>query len=298
MKKLFASAAAAVMMLGLSAQAYALPEPDMSPKWTYELTDVMKVEGRQGVCSDGKYMYISCSKALYKYDMKTGKLVKKNMKPFEKGFSKPVNHFGDIDIYNGEIYCCVENFMDGVGKDIQVSVYDAETLEFVRTFPFNEASGQVEASGITVDPVKGTVWMCSWVGEESGRHLYEYDLDGKYLRKVHMQPVPQWIQGIYYYDGSILMTADDGTADDNEPDHMYRIDISSATNAPVILEKTFTEALKQGEIEGLCVDPATGDLLVHQNRGARIVLGMGKGMYPGYDKEIHEIYRYKMTPAK
>ena len=188
--------------------------------------------------------------------------------------------------------------MDGVGKDIQVSVYDADTLEFVRTFPFNEASGQVEASGITVDPVKGTVWMCSWVGEESGRHLYEYDLDGKYLRKVHMQPVPQWIQGIYYYEGTILMTADDGTADDNEPDHMYRIDISSATNAPVILEKTFTEALKQGEIEGLCVDPATGDLLVHQNRGARIVLGMGKGMYPGYDKEIHEIYRYKMTPAK
>ncbi|MBQ4615388.1 MAG: hypothetical protein IJB29_01545, partial [Mailhella sp.] len=88
------------------------------------------------------------------------------------------------------------------------------------------------------------------------------------------------------------------TADDNEPDHIYRIDISSATNAPVILEKTLTEALKQGEIEGLCVDPATGDLLVHQNRGARIVLGMGKGMYPGYDKEIHEIYRYKMTPAK
>ena len=121
MKKFFASAAAAVMMLGLSAQAYALPEPDMSPKWTYELTDVMKVEGRQGVCSDGKYMYISCSKALYKYDMKTGKLVKKNMKPFAKGFAKPVNHFGDIDIYNGEIYCCVENFMDGVGKDIQVS---------------------------------------------------------------------------------------------------------------------------------------------------------------------------------
>ena len=84
--------------------------------------------------------------------------------------------------------------------------------------------------------MKGTVWMCSWVGEESGRYLYEYDLDGNYLRKVHLQPVPQWVQGVFYYDGSLFLTADDGTADDNEPDHLYRVDISSASSAPVILE--------------------------------------------------------------
>ena len=295
MNRFFASAAAVFMLFGMAGQAYALPEPDMTPKYTYELKDVMKVDGRQGVACDGKYIYVSCSKALYKYDM-GGKLVLKNDKPFETGYTKAVNHLGDIDVYNGEIYCGVENFMDGVGKDIQVSVYDANTLKFKRAFPFNEASGQQETSGITVDPVKGTVWMCSWVGEESGRYLYEYDLDGNYLRKVHLQPVPQWVQGMFYYEGSLFLTADDGTADDNEPDHLYRVDISSASNAPVILEKTFTEAIRQGEIEGLCVDPSTGDLLVHQNRGARIVLGMTKGMYPGYKSEVHEIYRYKMIP--
>ena len=296
MNKCFLSAAAAaILSFGIAGQAFALPEPDMSPKYTYELKDVMKVDGRQGVACDGKYIYVSCSKALYKYDM-DGKLVLKNDKPFETGYTKAVNHLGDIDVYNGEIYCGVENFMDGVGKDIQVSVYDANTLKFKRAFPFNEASGQLETSGITVDPVKGTVWMCSWVGEESGRYLYEYDLDGNYLRKVHLQPVPQWVQGVFYYDGSLFLTADDGTADDNEPDHLYRVDISSASCAPVILEKTFTETIKQGEIEGLCVDPSTGDLLVHQNRGARIVLGMTKGMYPGYKSEVHEIYRYKLTP--
>ena len=297
MNKFFVSAAAALILFGVAGQARALPEPDMSPKYTYELKDVMKVDGRQGVACDGKYIYVSCSKVLYKYDM-DGKLVLKNDKPFETGYTKAVNHLGDIDVYNGEIYCGVENFMDGVGKDIQVSVYDANTLKFKRAFPFNEASGQLETSGITVDPVKGTVWMCSWVGEESGRYLYEYDLDGNYLRKVHLQPVPQWVQGVFYYDGSLFLTADDGTADDNEPDHLYRVDISSASYAPVILEKTFTETIKQGEIEGLCVDPSTGDLLVHQNRGARIVLGMTKGMYPGYKSEVHEIYRYKLTPNK
>ena len=220
MNKCFLSAAAAaILSFGIAGQAFALPEPDMSPKYTYELKDVMKVDGRQGVACDGKYIYVSCSKALYKYDM-DGKLVLKNDKPFETGYTKAVNHLGDIDVYNGEIYCGVENFMDGVGKDIQVSVYDANTLKFKRAFPFNEASGQLETSGITVDPVKGTVWMCSWVGEESGRYLYEYDLDGNYLRKVHLQPVPQWVQGVFYYDGSLFLTADDGTADDNEPDHL------------------------------------------------------------------------------
>ena len=73
--------------------------------------------------------------------------------------------------------------------------------------------------------------------------------------------------------------------------------VSSATSARVVHEKAFDEVLRQGEIEGLCVDPSTGDLLLLYNRGAHIVLGMTKGLYPGYDKEIHEIYRYAMIPA-
>ena len=37
-------------------------------------------------------------------------------------------------------------------------------------------------------------------------------------------------------------------------------------------------------------------MLVLMNRGAHIVLGMTKGFYPGYTREIHEIYRYAMRP--
>lgn len=264
------------------------------PKYIYKLKNVFPVQGRQGVACDGKYIYVSGSTALYKYDL-NGTLVTQNDKPFE-GYKIPSNHIGDIDVYNGELYVSAENFMDGVGKDIQIAVHDAETLKLKRTFAFNPESGQLEVSGICVDPVKKTVWMCSWVGEESGRYLYEYDLNGKYLRKIHLQPVPQWVQGVFWVNGDLFVTADDGTADDNEPDHIYRVEVSSATNAPVVLEKTLDEALKQGEIEGLCVDPSNGDLLVLMNRGARIVLGMGKGFYPGYDKEISEVYRYSMTP--
>ncbi len=294
MKSMFLAPA---LLIGASLMAPALPQaaPAHAPRHEYVLKSVMPVAGRQGVACDGKYIYVSDSAKLLKYDMK-GNLIKANDKPFE-GYKIPSNHIGDIDVYNGEIYVSAENFMDGVGKDIQIAVHDADTLQLKRSFAFEPASGQMEVSGITVDPVRKTVWMCSWVGEESGRYLYEYTLDGKYLRKVHLQPVPQWVQGVFAWDGSLYLTADDGTADDNEPDNLYRVDISSNTSARVVHEKAFDEVLRQGEIEGLCVDPSTGDLLLLYNRGAHIVLGMTKGLYPGYDREIHEIYRYAMIPA-
>ena len=40
------------------------------------------------------------------------------------------------------------------------------------------------------------------------------------------------------------------------------------------------------------MNPKNGNLIVMSNRGARIILGMPKGFYPGYDREIHNIYIY------
>ena len=292
----------AALVLGVSllanvgmAKEAPVKDAEFLPKYDYTLVGTFEVKGRQGVCTDGEFYYVSGSKALYKYDKK-GNLLQTNETPFE-GYSIPPNHIGDIDVFDGEIFVSAENFMDGVGKDIQIAIHDAKTLKLKRTFRFEPSSGQEEVSGITVDPDKRSVWMCSWVGEESGRYLYEYSLDsGKFLRKVHLQPVPQWVQGVFYWKGNLYLTADDGTADLEEPDHLYRVNITDKSYASVVQEKTFTEVKKQGEIEGLTMDPKTGELLVHFNRGARIVLGMGKGLYPGYDREISEVYRYKMTP--
>ena len=245
--------------------------------------------------SDGNFYYVSGSKALYKYD-KNGKLIQSNENPFE-GYPIPANHIGGIDVFNGEIFVSAEYFMDGVGKDIQIAIHDANTLKLKRSFSFEPSSGQQEVSGICVDTDKRTVWMVSWVGEESGRYIYEYSLDtGKYLRKVHLQAVPQWIQGIHYWKGKLFVTADDGNADFDEPDNLYRVDVTDKTFAHVVREKVFNDIKRQGEIEAGGVDPKTGEFLVLFNRGSRIVLGMVKGFYPGYDREISEVYRYKMTP--
>ena len=273
------------------------PEDNTSvilPAYTYQLKDANEVNGRQGVCCEGDYYWVSGSGTLAKYD-RDWNLTALNEDPFQ-GYETEVNHIGDIDVYNNELYIGAEYFMDGEGKNIQIAVYDGDTLKLKRTFPFEPESGQLECSGIAVDPDAQIVWMCSWVGEESGRYLYKYDLNsGAYLGKVHMQSVPQWLQGIAYYKGSLYMTADDGTADDNEPDHLYRTVVQDGkTYCTVTLERTFDDVIRQGEIEGLNFDGKTGQLLLLYNRGARIVLGMPKGFYEGYDREISEIYRYDM----
>jgi hypothetical protein len=50
-----------------------------------------------------------------------------------------------------------------------------------------------------------------------------------------------------------------------------------------------------GEIEGIDFDEMAGEMLVLSNRGKRIVLGMPKGLYPGYDREISEVYVFRIT---
>ncbi|WGE82321.1 hypothetical protein NYR66_04905 [Actinobacillus equuli subsp. haemolyticus] len=282
--------------ISVANQSCLSPYAEALPKYEYTLNKVMEVNGRQGVTTDGKYLYVSGSASLAKYDL-NGKLITENKKPFI-GYQKEANHIGDIDIYNNELYISSEWFMDGVGKNIQIAIHDPDSLAFKRAVDFYPESGQLEVSAITVDSVNRSVWMASWVGEESGRYLYEYDLDsGKYKRKVHLQPVPQWIQGIFAHEGDLYLTADDGTADEKEHDHLYRVELSTKNNeARVVLERTLDDVKDYGEIEGLVINPENKQLIVHANRGKQIVLGMPKGFYPGYDREISELYFYQMTP--
>ena len=261
--------------------------------WT--LARVMEVGGRQGIASDGEYYYVSGSTALYKY-RKDGELVRSDIDPF-RSLELSANHIGDIDVYNGEIYAGIETFIDGVGQNIQVAVYDAETLEWKRSIPWNPASGQVEVCGLAVDKEHGRVWMADWV---QGTHLYCYDLKtGEYVGKVALDPAPGLQQGIVCKGGSIIISCDDGDAEKNLPDNLYVCEIYPSGSSVLPeqvrpeLYRTMSDFRRTGEIEGLSIDPLTGELIVLANRGARIILGMPKGFYPGYDREIHELYIYE-----
>ena len=265
-----------------------------APARTYTLDTVHPVDGRQGVCVEGDCYWVSGSTTLTKYDRNWNKIAE-NTDPF-KGYTLEVNHIGDIDVYQNELYLGVEYFMDGEGKNIQVAVYDGDTLELKRVFPFRSDTGQLECSGIAVDADSKTVYMSSWIDDESSAYLYMYDLEtGDYNGKMQMQPAPKWIQGVAYYDGNLYVTCDDGDADSGSPDHMYRIEISEdGKSGTVVLEKTFDDVTRQGEIEGLTFDAARQAFLLLYNRGARIIAGMPSGFYEGYDHEIHEVFVYEM----
>lgn len=284
MKKVFL-----FLMIMLFSQISVFSAPTLGKE--YKLSKVIEVEGRQGIAVDENYYYVSSSTELFKYD-KEGNLVQKNSAPFGK-LEKEANHFGDIDVWNGEIYTGIEIFEFGTSKNIQVAVYDAETLEYKYSIPWNADSGQVEVCGLTVDRDKNTVWMADWT---KGRYLYRYDLKTKkYSGKIHLRPDPQYTQGIFCIDGKILISADDGDADFDESDNIYICDVSdykkSATYVTLFREmKDFNRA---GEIEGLAIDPVTSDLLVLANRGTKVDRGMPVGFYDGYTKEIHELYIYK-----
>jgi hypothetical protein len=256
----------------------------------YQLIRVLEVIGRQGIATDGRRYFVSGSKSLHIYS-KQGELLKSNRKPFAE-LPKPANHLGDISEHNGELYTGIEWFEDGRGKDIQIAVFDATTLEFKRAFPWNAASGQVEVSALAVDVPNGLVWMTDWV---DGSYVYRYRLsDGRYAGKLHLRPVPQWQQGIACYNGHLYITADDGDADNKEADNLWKVPADlTGTAAYVRHELAFDQLRDLGEIEGIDFDEAAGEMLVLSNRGKRIVLGMPKGFYPGYDREISEIYVFR-----
>ena len=264
------------------------------PLFHYELAEVHPVSGRQGICTENGYYWVSGSKTLAKYDLNWN-LVAENTEPFE-GYAIDVNHIGDIDVYHNELYLGVEYFMDGEGKNIQVAVYDGDTLELKRVFPFRADTGQMECSGIAVDPDTRTVYMTSWIDDESSEYLYLYDLDTEDYRGIlKLEPAPKWTQGIACYDGHLYVTSDDGDADNHASDHMYRIDISERKEIGIVmLEKTFDDVTMQGEIEGLTFDPERRQFFLLYNRGARISAGMPIGFYEGYSEEIHEVFVYNM----
>ena len=258
---------------------------------SYELIRVIDVDGRQGIATDGQRYYISSSTALYVYS-KDGKLLDSNEEPF-RPLEKKANHIGDISMHDGEIYAGIEWFEDGRGRDIQIAIYDAETLEYKRSILWEPDSGQVEVSALTVDAPNGLVWMTDWV---NGTYVYRYDLaSGSYRGKLHLRSVPQWQQGIAAYNGSLFITADDGDAEHGEVDNLWKVAAEpEATAAYISHELAFDSFRDVGEIEGIAFDSAAGEMLVLANRGKRIVLGMPKGFYPGYDREIHEVYVYKI----
>ncbi len=270
----------------------AAENPALEKTARYELLRVLEVKGRQGIATDGERYYVSDSGAIYVHS-KSGELLAANEQPFAN-LDKPANHIGDISVHGGELFAGIEWFEDGRGRDIQIAIYDCQTLDFKRSIPWKPESGQVEVSALAVDAENGLVWMTDWV---NGNFIYRYELKtGSYAGKLHLRPVPQWQQGIAAFKGSLFITADDGNAEENEVDNLWKVAAETTASAAYVTHELAFDNFKDvGEIEGIAFDSRANEMLVLANRGKRVVLGMPKGFYPGYEREIHEVYIYRIN---
>lgn len=262
------------------------------PRFKYTQASSHEVAGRQGICTEDGYYWVSGSATLTKYDSDWN-VVAENTEPLQR-YKYKVNHIGDIDVYQNDLYLGVELFTDDGAENIQVAVYDGDTLERKYVFPLNLDSGQAECSGIAIDPDSMTVYLSAWGDDEASSCLYMYDLGtGDYKGTLQIDPVPKWIQGVAYYDGNLYVTCDEGDAESGEPDTMYRLDVDKeGSTAVAVLERSFDDVKEQGEMEGLNFDKDNGQLLILYNRGAVIRDGHISGFYPGYDHEVHEVYLF------
>ena len=71
---------------------------------------------------------------------------------------------------------------------------------------------------------------------------------------------------------------------------VIKASLDAACRTPVTERATL---LRNAEQETDRMARLVEDLLVLANRGARIVLGMPRGFYPGYDGEVHEVYVFE-----
>ncbi|MDH4049357.1 MAG: hypothetical protein OEV63_14630 [Gammaproteobacteria bacterium] len=257
----------------------------------FELLRVIEVQGRQGVATDGNAYFVSGSRALYMYD-KQGQLLASNETPFD-GMETEANHIGDISVHDGELYAGIEHFLDGKAANIRIAVFDAKTLEYRRAIDWNPASGQVEVSAVAIDSANDAIWMTDWT---NGAYVFRYSLStGHYAGKMHLDPAPSAPQGVAIREGYLYITADDGNAETDEADGLWQVRADpDAREGKAVRIRAFAEFRRAGEVEGLDFDPTTGEMVVLNNRGERIVLGMPSGLYPGYDREIHELYVYRL----
>lgn len=133
----------------------------------------------------------------------------------------------------------------------------------------------------------------------SSTALYVYDKEGALLLE-NDDPFRELEQPANHI-GDISVHAGELYAgiEHSEADNLWRAVADPGANSSFVAHAwTFTEFRRAGEIEGLDFDRDARELVVLSNRGKRIALGMPKGLYPGYDREIHELYVYAVPAPR
>ena len=219
---------------------------------SYVLNRVTDVSGLHGIGYDGESYYVNGNETIGKLDA-DWQVTALLEDPF-KGLAKEADTVIDLDVVGGEIYAGVQKSGDGSATNLQIAVYDAETLKLKRFGELDAESGQSDIAGITVD----TDNKCIWLSSSKGRYIYAYATDtGAFLRKVALDGAPAGISGIAYYDGWIYITSTLGGY------RLSRCQVDTAADSfKVVKERELVELNDPGSRIGIAFDDADDRLLL------------------------------------
>ncbi|MBO4761930.1 MAG: DUF3089 domain-containing protein [Lachnospiraceae bacterium] len=245
--------------IGYSESKLSLPaeitDAQQAASRTYALYNAALNAGVYGIGFDGKYYYMSSRSRLAKCDTDMQSAAFSD-EPF-KGLEKEADTLVDLDVAGGEVYAGVQKVEDGVASNLQIAVYDAETLKLARSYTLGTESGQTDIAGIAVD----TDNKCIWLSSSKGRYIYAYAVDtGAFLKKVALDAAPAGISGIAYYDGWIYITTTLGGY------NLYRCQVDSAADTfKVSKERKLAELINAADTVGIAFDDASDRLILVSN---------------------------------
>lgn len=233
----------------------------------YKVVDSQKITvlnalvGAQGICTDGEYYYTSGAIAAVNL---TGlakwttdfKRVKRVLNPLPKEITEKYgsNHIGGIDVYNGTLYCAVEDH----GYDYPlVLLFDADTLEY--TGKCYELDREMLTDGCpwcAVDRDKGLLYTSTYNHAE---RILCYDLnnDLAYTGEIAMSQEVHRVQGGSVYNGRLYLSRETPDSTDEE---VFSLDLATGE---VRLEMVRSMSNYDNEAEDLCVYPMPDGTLFH-----------------------------------
>jgi hypothetical protein len=124
------------------------------PGRTFEFQQVFSFradEASQAVAVDGEHLFAIASARIGKYDRTSHRRVAQ----WKSSSEKPLVHLNSGVVLGGKLYCAHSNY-PRIPMESSVEIWDAATLEHVRSVPLENAPGSLT----WVDRKQGEWWLC------------------------------------------------------------------------------------------------------------------------------------------
>jgi hypothetical protein len=165
------------------------------------LTDSSPDTGcHQGICFDGTYFYTIDTDRIIKWDSGWNQVDISTTAIADSSISG-VDHLGDADIYNGELYVPLEKYPNSPYDNQHIAVYSATDLSFIRSYDISSEGREV--SSIAYNPDDGLLYITDYT---NGASVMKYQLNGTYVGVVTLSQTINAIQGVTFWNGFMWLS--------------------------------------------------------------------------------------------